>query len=233
MFHNHVLQNRYLVLILFCLSVLVSCRSQEEEGIISKAPEMVQLPSGLWVSKYEITQAQWMKVMGDNPSYFQGKNLPVESVSYRQVNAFCKKLTEIEGRTEVTAYRLPTLTEWEYACRGGTTTAFYTGIMIVAPSEEKYLDSAANQAGWYKLNADGHEHRVGLKMPNKYGLYDMHGNVGEYVLMDSTHKLISKGGSWYDYADGCQVHSQNVMEQRNKTENFSQFIGFRVVQSAR
>ncbi len=215
-------------------SVFPSCRSaSEEEGFISDSPEMIQLPSGLWVSKYEITQAQWLKVMGENPSYFQGKNLPVESVTYLQAQEFCKKLSEKENRLGAMQYHLPTEIEWEYACRGGTNTAFYTGIMIVAPSEEKYVDSAANKAGWYKLNGDEHTHRVGLKAPNQYGLYDMHGNVSEYVLTDSTRKIVSKGGSWYEYADGCQVHSRNVMEYRDRANQFSHFTGFRVAQSAR
>ena len=129
-----------------CLSV-ISCHSvSEEQGFIPETPEMILLPSGTWMSKYEVTQTQWKNIMGDNPSYFQGKNLPVESITYQQATEFCKKLSEAEHRNESTKYRLPSEAEWEYACRAGTTTAFYTGIMVVAPSEEKYVDSAANRA---------------------------------------------------------------------------------------
>ena len=114
---------------------------------------------GFSMGKYEITQAQWKAVMGTNPSYFKGDNLPVENVSWNDAKEFCSKLSQMTGKQ----YRLPTEAEWEYACRAGTTGP-YAG----------NLDAMA----WYSNNAGFKTHPVGQKRPNAFGLYDMHGNVG-------------------------------------------------------
>lgn len=120
------------------------------------------------LGKYPVTQAQWQAVMGENPSKFKGPDRPVENVSWKDAQEFIAKLNALEGHER---YRLPTEAEWEYACRAGTTTKYFFG------DDEALLERYA----WYRGNADGHTHSVGQKEPNPWGLYDMLGNVGEWV----------------------------------------------------
>ena len=105
---------------------------------------------------------------GDNPSCFKGDNLPVECVSWDDVQDFIRKLNEREGTDK---YRLPSEAEWEYVARAGTTTRYSFG------DEESKLGDYA----WYRDNSDYQTHPVGQKKPNPWGLYDMHGNVWEWV----------------------------------------------------
>jgi formylglycine-generating enzyme required for sulfatase activity len=121
------------------------------------------------LGKYEVTQAQWEAVMRINPSHFTGDpNRPVENVSWEDVQAFIRKLNAKEGDTP---YRLPTEAEWEYAARAGTTTAFSFG------NDAIQLGDYA----WYYENSESRTHPVGQKKPNAWGLYDIHGNVWEWV----------------------------------------------------
>ena len=170
-----------------------------------------------YMGKYEVTQAQWVRIMGSNPSHFKGEDLPVENVSWNDCVAFCKKLTDREqaaGRLKPGhQYRLPTEAEWEYACRAGATTRFYTG--------DCYSDLA--RAGWYAGNSSSKTHPVGQKQQNAYGLYDMHGNVWEWcgdlygsyssesvidpVGQTSGSNRVVRGGCWGTNEDYC--HSAN------------------------
>ena len=115
----------------------------------------------------EVTQSMWVSVMGNNPSRFKGDNLPVECVSWDDIQEFIKKLNQ---RNPGKTYRLPTEAEWEYACRSGTTRRFYSGDS----------DSDLDRVGWYSRNSGSKTHPVGQKQPNSWGLYDMHGNVWEW-----------------------------------------------------
>ena len=174
----------------------------------------------------EVTQRQWLAVMGTNPSHFSncGNDCPVETVSWFDVVKFCNRLSEREGLKpayrrssgittwdkSADGYRLPTEAEWEYACRAGTTTRFYTG----------NSDSDLDHAGWYKENSGSMTHPVGQKAPNAWGLYDMHGNVWEWcwdwfdkyssaLVIDpegSTRSSVRvvRGGSWYNFASLCR-----------------------------
>ncbi len=124
----------------------------------------VTLTQPFYLGRYEVTQAQWSAVMGSNPSHHQGypdsPARPVENVSWTMIQAF----------ESATGFRLPTEAEWEYACRGGTATAFNNG------SND---DSTLGDLAWYAANSNGQTHPVGQKMANNLGFHDMHGNVWE------------------------------------------------------
>ena len=132
----------------------------------------VTLTKGFYLGKHEVTQAQWERVMGNNPSYFKGADRPVEEVSWIDAVAFCKKLTKMERRAgrlpAGMAYQLPTEAQWEYACRAGTTTKYSWGGSINL--------SNAN----YDENVD-ETTPVGKYPANPWGFHDMHGNVWEWV----------------------------------------------------
>lgn len=133
----------------------------------------VKLPNAFYMGKYEITQKQWREVMGTDPSHFKGDNLPVESVARKYVQEFIRKLNEKEGTNK---YRLPSEAEWEYAARAGTTTPYFFG------DDETWVGDYA----WYYDNSGSETHEVGQKKPNLWGLYDMQGNVREWV-QDKVH----------------------------------------------
>jgi formylglycine-generating enzyme required for sulfatase activity len=126
----------------------------------------VKITKPFYMQTTEVTQAQWKAVMGSNPSYFKGDDLPVEQVSWDDAQEFIKKLSTKEG----VKYRLPTEAEWEYAYRAGSTTKYCFG------DDESKLGEYA----WYGENSDSKTHPVGSKKPNAWGLYDMHGNVWEW-----------------------------------------------------
>ena len=147
--------------------------------------EFVQLPNGLVMGKYPVTQAQWELVMDSNPSEFKGPNKPVERVSWNDTQDFCQKLSEITGDFFV----LPTSEEWEYACRAGSTSKFSFG------DDEDQL----GDYGWYWLNSNSTTHPVGEKKPNPWGLYDMHGNVWEWTASGkNAQKQEVLGGEWFE-----------------------------------
>ena len=137
------------------------------------------------IGKYEVTQAQWQSVMGNNPSFFKGDNLPVENVSWNDVQDFLVKLNQLTGKR----YRLPTEVEWAYAARGGQ-------------YNSRYEYAGSNDIGsvaWYKGNSGNQTHPVGQKQPNDLGIYDMSGNVWEWCSdwYDDTQKYrVIRGASW-------------------------------------
>jgi formylglycine-generating enzyme required for sulfatase activity len=180
----------------------------------------VTLTLGFWLGKYEVTQAQWQALMGKNPARFKEKkvvwkhlwrwnipiwrhdflpgyrNLPVESVNWNDSQAFCRQAG--------LGFRLPTEAEWEYACRAGSSGPYAgTGVL--------------GEMAWHPGNSGGKTHRVGSKRPNAWGLYDMHGNVGEWCLdlfgryppsmidpVGTGEYQFLRGGSWVVYEQDCR-----------------------------
>ena len=167
--------------------------------------------SGYYIGKYEVTQELWEAVMGSNPSRFKGDNLPVECVSWNDVQEFLRKLNAMTGKR----YRLPTEAEWEFAARGGN-------------SSRGYKYSGSNSLGsvaWYDGNSGSRTHAVGTKSPNELGIYDMSGNVWEWCQdwygsyssssqrnpkgPNSGSYRVYRGGSWYFNARYCRVSYRN------------------------
>jgi formylglycine-generating enzyme required for sulfatase activity len=157
-----------------------------EESGDEKPVHKVKINNPFYLGIYPVTQREWKAVMDDNPSYFKGDDMPVEQVSWDDVQEFIKKLNEKEGTDR---YRLPSEAEWEYACRVGTTSRYSFG-----DDESKLGDYA-----WYDDNSGDKTHPVGQKKPNSWGLYDMHGNVWEWVQdkwHDSYGGAPTDGSAW-------------------------------------
>jgi len=174
-------------------------------------------PKGLnsfYIGKYEITQAQWDAVMGANPSQYRGATLPVESVSWDEVQAFIRKLNDMTGLN----YRLPTESEWIYAAKGGK----YMGNYQYAGSNN--IDDVA----WYnkKHVRKAGTYPVGNKRPNALGIYDMTGNVWEWCQDALKKKHIVRGGSWNDDSKTCKLKNS-----RKTSDGRDDSIGFRIVLS--
>jgi formylglycine-generating enzyme required for sulfatase activity len=207
---------------------------EDEEGRRDdETQHLVRITQGFWLAKTQTTQAQWQAVMGNNPSYFNGDDLPVENVSWIDIcgnesgtggflGALNKRLPT-GGR-----FYLPTEAQWEYACRAGTTGP-YAG----------NLDEIA----WYVRNSYDKTHPVGHKMPNAWGLHDIFGNVcewcfdwdGDYDLGVVTDPIgpasgssrVLRGGGWFVGASDCRV----AVRGNYYPANGNRYFGFRVARS--
>ncbi len=127
----------------------------------------VAITRPFYLGKYELTQVQYQKATGANPSTSKGDDLPVHNVSWKDADDCCQKMSKLVGRPVL----LPTEAQWEYACRAGTTTTYHSGKTI----------ADLDKVGWHAGNSGGKLHPVGQKIPNAWGLYDMHGNIREFV----------------------------------------------------
>jgi formylglycine-generating enzyme required for sulfatase activity len=194
----------------------------------AKSVHDVTISKPFEMGKYEVTQAQWQAVMGNNPSYFKNcDQCPVEQVSWGDAQKFINKLN---AKNDGYEYRLPTEAEWEYACRAGTT-GDYAG----------NLDSMA----WYDSNSGSKTHPVGQKQPNAFGLYDMHGNVWEWCQdwydenyyknspstdpkgASSGSNRVLRGGGWYDFARYCRAAFRNGVTPVLRSD----LLGFRLIRT--
>ena len=182
--------------------------------------------SDYYIGETEVTQTLWEAVMGSNTSYFNGDNLPVESVSYNDVKEFITKLNQKTGKT----FRLPTEAEWEYAARGGKKSKGY-----------KYSGSNnIDDVAWYDDNSNNKTHPVKTKRPNELGIYDMSGNVwewcsdkyGAYSSSSQTNPTgpssgsyrVGRGGSWDSGARYCRASGRS----HGNLSNLSSHLGFRL-----
>ena len=188
----------------------------------------VILTQGFYLGKYELTQEQYQKLMGTNPSKFKGNNLPVEEVTWTNAVAFCEALSKKERIPRGWEFALPTEAEWEYACRAGTSTSYSWG------------NSVRTELANYVDSGKGMTIAVGSYEPNLWGFHDMHGNVREWVadylgsyppstVFDPSgpnfgEKNIQRGGSWGNV--GSFMHSRR--RGNGPTDSPSSVLGFRV-----
>ncbi len=169
---------------------------------------------GFALQRFEVTQRDFRAITGDNPSFNAGCDAcPVDSVTVAEAEAFCAKL----------GARLPTEREWERAARGGTSTAFYAGAITSCMATDELL----GELGWYKANSGGFSRPVGEKRPNRYGLFDMSGNVYEWTATELEGRRVVRGGSWYHNAH--HARSANRLTLLG-TQRLS-YVGFRCATS--
>ncbi len=197
-----------------------------DEGPVHK----VTIEYSFYMGKYPVTQKQWKKIIGYNPSNFKGEDRPVENVSWKDAQEFITKLNEKE---ETDKYHLPSEAEWEHSCRASTQTSYSFG----------NDDSKLNEYAWYDQNSGSETHPVGQKKPNSWGLYDVNGNVWEWVQDrlhynyegapsdgsawedgNSPYRVI-RGGSWSGNSKRCRSASRNSGEAAVQIGNF----GFRLL----
>jgi formylglycine-generating enzyme required for sulfatase activity len=204
---------------------MMGCVAGDKECMpVDEALHRVRITKEFELGKYEVTQAQWQSVMGSNPSSFKGANRPVEKVSWNDAQEFLEKLN---SRHDGYRYRLPTEAEWEYAAAAG------------APSVTVSFDLT----GWYDKNSGRQTHPVGQKQPNAWGLYDMSGNVWEWVqdwygesyyrtsppddpsgpATGRTHVI--KGGSWSEVASSARPSGKFYLQPTVRLDD----LGFRFV----
>ncbi|MCX9011180.1 MAG: SUMF1/EgtB/PvdO family nonheme iron enzyme [Candidatus Methanoperedens sp.] len=205
--------------------------SEEYGWDLEKPVRTVTINKPFYLGVYPVTQRQWEELMEDNPSYFEGNELPVERVSWNDVQEFIIKLNEQEGENK---YYLPSEAEWEYAIRAGTTTSYFF-------ADD---DSKLEEYAWYYENSESKTHPVGQKNPNPWGLYDMIGNVWEWI-QDTWHDSyryaptdssawesresplrVVRGGCWGSLAANCRSAARAEYPDSTREEHT---VGFRIM----
>ena len=197
----------------------------------------VKITKGFYMGTTEVTQFQYKEIMEDNPSHFRSQNSQVVNVSWNNAVEFCTKLSEEEGEI----YRLPTEAEWEYACRAGTTTPFYTGETIStdqANYDGNFIYGSGTTGIYRKKTIE-----VGSFPPNAFGLYDMHGNVWEWCQdwygenyyasspisnpqgPTSGTERVLRGGSWSHHPWRCRSAFRGGLKPDTREGNYA----FRIV----
>ncbi|MBQ6924128.1 MAG: SEL1-like repeat protein [Kiritimatiellae bacterium] len=170
-----------------------------DKAIVQLASQMIFIPGkDIYMSKFEVTQALWLAVVGNNPSKTKGAYRPVENVDFDDIRGFLDKLNTIsEIRAAGFRYRLPTADEWEFACRAGSNK---DGVEVFGrlPNGEDITRNNIGEVAWYDGNSGGETHPVGEKRPNAFGLYDMNGNVCEWTSTSGRKGRIICGGSYQD-----------------------------------
>ena len=212
--------------------------SSEEGRASDESPQHEVTVPEFFMSKYQVTQAQYEAIMGSNPASFKGANRPVERVSWDDAVEFCKKLSQETGRT----YRLPSEAEWEYACRAGTTTPFYFGETIT--TDLVNYNGNFTYASAPKGIDRGETTEAGNFPRNTFGLYDMHGNVWEWcqdtwhsnyegaptdgsawIDNDNLSSRLLRGGSWSNDPRNCRSANRSSLTRVFRYLD----VGFRVV----
>lgn len=189
---------------------------------------MVHITKGFYLGKFEVTQAQWATIMGENPSVFRvfedAAQHPVDMIAWDDCQSYLEKLNTLG----LGKFRLPTEAEWEYACRAGTETRYYWGT--------DSTDWQVHEYAWAFSRAEGRSHPVGMKKPNAWGLYDMSGNVWEWCQDWRTNvydpadtldpkgaetgtKKIYRGGSWFNEPSALRSANRNGHEPDVKGPN--------------
>ena len=211
--------------------------------------DMVPIPGrDFRMGKYEVTQAQWEAVMGENPSYFKGANHPVEQVSWDDCQMFLEKLNaHPAARASGLVFRLPTEEEWEFACRAGSTNYYFRladGTEITEAMLDRvawHAENTATRPRWLNCflgiaaslvdrvcEVDWSEtiahHSVGRKEPNAWGIYDMLGNVCEWTETSGPVTCINRGGGWFHLAESLSCYTRDLVSSSSRRDN----LGFRL-----
>jgi formylglycine-generating enzyme required for sulfatase activity len=209
---------------------------RKRDSEVNEILHQVTMTHGFYMQTTEVSQRQWLALMGKNPSYFDysGDDFPVEQVSWNDAQEFIRRLIQKEG---ISSYRLPTEAEWEYAARAGSESAF-SGGGITKP--DCAHDPVLDALGWYCGNAGRKTHQVAQKNSNNWGLYDMHGNVWEWCqdwmgdypsgsVTDPSGPLsgkgrVHRGGSWRSDARHCRSANRDF----ELPDSRDRYLGFRL-----
>jgi len=238
-------------------SFMMGSPANEKDREPNEIQHQVKLTQAFYIGKYEVTQAHWRAIMGSNPSYYKGDNLPVDDVSWHDCQLFIQRLNQL-GQGQ---FRLPTEAEWEYAARAGTQTALYSGALTQLDCAN--VDPKLGSIGWYVANSNAaydsqtlttcHENtysvgtqQVRTRSANNFGLYDMAGNVWEFVhdcgqpytsasqtdpigpLKCPSESRIFRGGGLYSVAHFCR-HAERADTPGNDID--APDLGFRIVRT--
>ena len=209
-------------------SFIMGAQEDEQDQESGERPvHRVTFNNGFWMGKYELTQLQWVAVMGENPSWFPGAHRPVDYLSWDDIQWFEQRVNY--------EFRLPSESEWEYACRAGTTSRYYWG------DDPDYAE--IDDYAWHLDNAVRGTREIGMRQPNAWGLYDMSGNVREWCedwwhedytgAPNNGSPWVASGGQSRVYRGGCWDFGAIWCRSANRDYSQPSFrgngVGFRLV----